>query len=426
MLDRNNVATRTARTLGTIKPVIGETEIKTRSGESMKITDTTMYIFNFADDHGYALISTNSLTQNIIAIVENGSLNSVSNVCNGEMPQLYYAILAHESEKQFMLKNLDSLTNSAYTKLDKLNLDSEPSSRTIITDVVHNNEYGAGSITITDNGYRKTYLPWTIHQKNYFVKSVWGIQGDFTKNCPKASCGHKCSVGSHTPAIAQLAYYNRIFNRILIWSDDMVYYQGQNVVTVDKNSQRIIQELYKYIVVNTISTQNMRCMEPGCPNFGVSITSMDQVTTFMTAMGFPLVLQRQMNDANLRSLVNTIRTSPVLMTAINTNAFKNYFWIADGHVDLIRTVIVTDIVSGASISIEDGPYKSELMHYNVGCDGYYNGYYKTYGLDFKASIELDFSNKPEFDPEYPEETDYLKYPNGTENYQSEFNYFLLN
>lgn len=206
MLDRNNVATRTARTLGTIKPVIGETEIKTRSGESMKITDTTMYIFNFADDHGYALISTNCLTQNIIAIVENGSLNSVSNVCNGEMPQLYYAILAHESEKQFMLKNLDSLTNSAYTKLDKLNLDSEPSSRTIITDVVHNNEYGAGSITITDNGYRKTYLPWTIHQKNYFVKSVWGIQGDFTKNCPKASCGHKCSVGSHTPAIAQLAY----------------------------------------------------------------------------------------------------------------------------------------------------------------------------------------------------------------------------
>lgn len=94
--------TRTGRrTIEELLPVVEQTVVKTRSGESIT-NDTTMYIVNFADSMGYAVISCDVLASGPIAILENGSLGSLDQASDN--PALNLAVEANAQQDRICLQ----------------------------------------------------------------------------------------------------------------------------------------------------------------------------------------------------------------------------------------------------------------------------------------------------------------------------------
>lgn len=76
MLQNDDVETRSyesERTLNLYEGVKVICESKTRANSAGTINDTLLYIFNFNDDHGFAVVSASRQTEPLIAIVEEGN-----------------------------------------------------------------------------------------------------------------------------------------------------------------------------------------------------------------------------------------------------------------------------------------------------------------------------------------------------------------
>ncbi len=76
-----------------------------RGGEPIVVDDTLMYVFNYDNNQGYALVSTNLATEPLIAVTEQGHLDPSQETDNPGL-KLYL-----EMAKQYVAKTKNIITS---------------------------------------------------------------------------------------------------------------------------------------------------------------------------------------------------------------------------------------------------------------------------------------------------------------------------
>lgn len=380
-----------SRSIAGLTPIIEQKTIQTRSGSSV-VSDTTMYIANFADKKGYAIISTDILTSNIVAIVENGSIASLEEIAEKPNPMLCYSLMAHLTEKSEMQDKKDSLAESAKAKIAaKGDYSNDVSTRYADGDVI--------------------YGPWYAKKGGYCIKTIWGDGPKYNDNCPMLSCGHRALAGHSAAAIMQIAQHHQKMGPYP-WHESMWTYPDSRVppeVVVN------IKKLYFNIANRTVLTWS--CGNVGCVNYnnGYSQGTLQQSIDALQYLGFTTTTHSVSvtpSEGEIVKLKSDVRNGyPVFMNgktgrSITSGPQGLYFsWIVDGYGDECREMTV--FYNGTSITTTDS--YDRLLHCNMGFEGTSNGYYKIDKIILNNTSEA-YHDFPWFGTVagfYPEDVKYL-------------------
>lgn len=89
-----------------VKCITGKKRVMQRGGEPVVVDDTLMYVFNYENNQGYALVSTNLATEPLIAVTEQGHYDPAQETDNPGL-KLYL-----EMAKQYVAKTkrMDSIS----------------------------------------------------------------------------------------------------------------------------------------------------------------------------------------------------------------------------------------------------------------------------------------------------------------------------
>lgn len=381
-LDSKHPTRSGRRTIEEILPVVEKTVVKTRSGESI-INDTTMYIANFADSMGYAVISCDVLASGPIAILENGSLGSLDQASDN--PALNLAIEAKRSARQNMLARQEANIESISTI----------SASDLTLHVHYNNPLYRYEHKIP----QAQAIPVKV-----MLKTRWCNNAGFAWHCGNyPGCAHKIDPTPAAAAIAQLAYYHQI--KGYTWDSEMERFKGKiHIDNVSDGSINTIRNLYGDICWSVLSEGTNKCTNSGCPNFGITVANWNKVIAKMNTM-----FNTEIIDVDFDVYTNAVKYDldndrPFVMSGLNSSKNTRHYWVADGYATCNITcnqynTITSELVSSTDLT------DCILIHCNMGRNLYYeDGYY-------------DFNR---FDIDHPVVSDPSKYPTeSTENY-SEF------
>lgn len=397
LLDANKpVLTRGARTIGNVTPIVDKTLVKTRSGETQTIEDTTMYIVNFADQQGYAVISTSMLTSNMIASVEEGSLESLDDMVAGKQPMLYYAMLSQATKQQFMIDHFDSLVMAAKNKVAEMPTNESSA-------------IGTRYDFVDGNGFGYNFGEWTpTTGGSAALTTRWGAGKDFTKQISKPSCGHAANVGSATVAMAQVIA-SPLFKTYFQWVGHMASYIGDdNNIDVSFKSIDAIQKLYLNITKGC--PISLKCDDKNCVNNNAKNPALISVIDYLKSLDINAKGYRiaNGNQAPMIDLMGRLKkVEPILMTgATESDLYDSYYWIADGCSNSERTVWVYT-VSNNQFQFSYTDTESEIIHCNMGQYGRSNGFYAFGMFDLSAPVFAENERLENASGSYPYNITYV-------------------
>lgn len=382
ILDNGTRSSR--RSIGEIKPIVDQKTIQTRSG-SQVVNDTAMYIVNFSDNKGYAVIATDMLTSNIVAIVDQGSLSSLSDVAVSQNPMLCHSLMSHLTEKAEMHEKQESLAKSAKAKAE---------SRTDIASRadVASPRYADGDVV---------YGNWYFGDHDYVMQTLWGDGPGFNDNCPVLSCGHKALAGHSAAAIAQIAQYKQKMEPYK-WHSAMELYPGNK--NVPPEVVATIKSLYADLANRTVTSWS--CGNQGCMNYnhGLSQGTIEQSVAALNYLGLSTTAH---SISDISTLKLDVRSDhPVLMTGVSSRLDlpqRMFSWVADGYGVGCRTMTV--YYNGMSIGTID-TYEN-LIHCNMGYEGVSNGYYQISYINLGKVEIYDYDWMGSASGYYPEGSDYI-------------------
>lgn len=372
MLDQTYPSRSGSRSIANIVPVVGESKAM-KNGTRTASIDTSMYIFNFADSMGYTIVSNDKMMQKVIAVVENGSLSSISEVGNGDMPALYHSLLAYIAERDYMNQNKDSLANCAQAKL---------ASATPYAD---------------DNGFVYVYSPWEWRRVGPYIQTKWGYTTEAKKMPELISCDHQMAGHPSIAAIAQIANYfqfpSSYMGHTYAWDADFINYPT-NPNSVKPSSKQTIQQLYIDIMTNNFVEASKRCTEDWCPNSDVhSFCKHDNIAIILRNMGYrtlqAFVYDKMQSDINKEVIYNKLTSRmPAIVTGNNVDG-KTYTWIMDGYNFQHRTISVYNADQTNCLMRIDDLDRFDLVHCNMGGYGKSNGYYSTFTYNIANPVTPD-------------------------------------
>lgn len=370
MLDQTYPSRSGSRSITNIVPVVGESKAM-KNGTRTASIDTSMYIFNFADSMGYTIVSNDKMVQKVIAVVENGSLSSISEVGNGDMPALYHSLLAYIAERDYMNQNKDSLANCAQAKL---------ASATPYAD---------------DNGFNYVYSPWFPLTPKIFMDTKWGYidEADLMPNVKV--CNHKMSPNSVIAAIAQVVTYHQFpssyMGHTYQWHPDFRDYPF-SATSIQPSSLESIENLYVDIMTTSFSESNKRCTRRSCSNYGkVSICGASGAEATLRSMGYSN-LKKYSTDISKDVIYDNLVTRRIPAIVGGNNQYgEGYSWVVDGYKGDHRTISVYDAVTGVLYYKLNDLDRFNLVHCNMGAYGLSNGYFNMFSYDINKPVELDYS-----------------------------------
>lgn len=361
MVDENALygTKSSTRQIGEIKPFVESRTIKTKSGQEQVIQDTTMYVVNFSAEQGYTIIATDGLTQNIVAVVESGSLGSITDISAGNHPMIYYSLLSYYNEKQEMQVNQEALCTSAEAKLAQLGIDPQ----------VFANDYAWG--------------PWKQVQKGPYIKSKWGFDSNWSTKA-KAKCRHQVSLNSSISALCQILAWNKtpdfFANHEYYFNDPVIYQEmmncsNPNTPGLSTDAKDAILDLYADMSILFLDGEFKRCINMACPNYGKE----------------SVLLEEQINEGigqldgtyfNYGDNTNYQETTPWFCEDLDkhnspymvigsdklTSTIK-HSWIVDGYKGETRQMTIPGFPTLTDYD------KITMVHCNMGYAGLSNGYY---------------------------------------------------
>lgn len=343
ILDEDNYS---SRGIHTSKRAIDLDNIKfitNKKTRSVGTTDTLMYVFNYENNQGYALVSANELTEAIIAVTETGYYDPEKGTNN---PGLSQFIQMAESYIQF-------------TKNDKTPM---PSSRLGVKKQIKR-EHRIESETIIGP---KLTVRWGQHNP----------EGLF---CPNGVSG--CSNTASAMILSYFKYPNSITlsfpdapqsTLTLNWDELLTHKQSfPNYNQTDNCS-------------NTIHTNlALLCREIGYrsgSSYNLGSTGTNDLLARQTLQNLGLTVSNKYNYTTncFATALQNNNIVYLLGDAINNNETRGHGWVVDGHKHyVIHTYEYTKSEDDEMwfLAFDCGTHTEDYNHFNWGWDGNDNGYF---------------------------------------------------
>lgn len=109
-----------------VRCITGKKRVIQRGGEPIVVDDTLMYVFNYENNQGYALVSTNLATEPLIAVTEQGHLDPLQETDNPglklylEMAKQYVAKTKHIDSISIQQNLMERIPNKYRRRYDTL------------------------------------------------------------------------------------------------------------------------------------------------------------------------------------------------------------------------------------------------------------------------------------------------------------------
>ena len=356
MLEENN-ATRSG------KPRVVSTNsvqyiVHTSSTRSSKGSDTLMYVFNYENDEGFAVISANRETEDLIAVAEQG----------------HYIVGEDTENKGFELFMNMAEEYIKTTKEDNPIIMANNDGPVDMCELVH----------ITRKRLINSYGP--------FVTTRWGQDAPYNQYCV-TDTGTVIAAGCLITAVAQILSYYEFPTQIAI------NYEG-GAYTLPLNWSEIKKHLGGYPYTCTCTeheTISLLFRQLGY-RLGANYWIEDNG-------GSPHLLNETFrllgyNQGQLQPYSSSVVQSSlsqgqlVCISAYSSEGFEGgHAWVIDGYRTLEETKIEysRNTVTGEMTELwRDITRTNRYNHFNWGWDGNYNGYYLCDVFDVQKYNELDF------------------------------------
>lgn len=335
--------TRSNRHISDIEYVVQD--IKTRSNSESYALDTTLYIVNFDDDKGFAILGADKRVPPILGLSNTGNINLS-----------------------------DTTENKAFAEC--------------LGNIICTAPYGPGlglKDSIPDIGYigiipGKQYIDLKNKISPMITKAVsrWGQEGEFSKYCDNYNdwMHPKYAVGCGPLAAAMITTYYKWPNKI----DDLVLdWNIINTWEFDPSSLKN-QEIPAIIPQYLVKVQKKLGATHG-PDWNTALTSNNFIKNF-PKLGYAQVgTPKDFSDkAAYQALMSK---SPLMMVGFNQNNTEGHMWVVDG------SLLYSECYGG-----DVNTYKEYyLFHCVWGYNGFNNGYF----LFNNSSKSMNMSDPKEFE-----------------------------
>ncbi|MDR0332794.1 MAG: C10 family peptidase [Dysgonamonadaceae bacterium] len=407
------------RRVANIAALRGEptTRMTTRASDErveVKMPDTLAYVFNFADDAGFAIIAADTRIESpILAFVEDGSLDLSKEIdhpglaifLSGAEEYIERSIIESEQRRDSLLA--DILTKiEVVGVMDTVYLDDAATRR-------GDSEWRTGETTTISGG------PWITDSRMGPLSTVeWGQSFPYndlvkSKKCtnpssylPFTSCDLVVPTGCVATATAMLMAYwgepaqidgynmdwgllneytggnsnvhENIWGKLVIPTTLPARLSGRQVL-FSNNVSRLMERIGHHVGMNY-----------GCSKHGGSgIANMQKMVNFLHKMGYTGGCEE---NYNTRVVINSLNNRhPVLASGFRDRTLfvphTGHTWLIDGYLrqrqQIMITVTITDVAQGPAgpflrtrtMITTETVYSSYYLHNNWGWNGSYNGFF---------------------------------------------------
>lgn len=357
------------------------TPATTRSSSKIELPDTLVYIVNFDDGEGFALLGAQSNLSSVYSVTESGTfdVDKFSEALNYEIehnlltPEEYAARVAAEQEEEIEYGDANN-EDIAYNIM----------AGAVLTDSTGPLPWQPSpeDPPVIDGGIVLPPIPistevnesW-VFVENYdpLLTTEWTQTSPFNLKC-KDSQGNICPAGCVVIAVAQIMAYheypkNQVFNSVVVDWDTVKQYD--NSTTYDDES--------------AIATQlSNLCFELGKDyNCDVTYTvagspasDSDAKKTLKRYNYEDVTMYNSFSDnIKLKVIEEIKKNNPIYISAYRSEK-KGHAWVIDGFVkrkkkyETIKTYANGSITSSISYGAEQS-----LLHCNWGWGGTHNGYF---------------------------------------------------
>lgn len=331
---------------------------KSRSGES---SDTLMYVVNFEDEQGFAIIPANRTMPELLAVTENGSYD----------PETGSEV---EPFQEYMDNALEILEGNSVLSLPRDTLR------------VPLSEYRVE--TVSDTLLRSPKTPY-----------LWGQLGICGKFCSNGICG--CSnlaaamiMAYHKyPTSITLTHHNDSvitlnWDNIRLHNSRTAYFSGYHIENVSHEDQdalgRLCRELGKragsdYNSSGTATT--IGDLRSAVSSFGLNVSSISNYS----------------DDAEL----NVFNSGGIMCVRGTDNQVGGHCWVLDGYMKIVTTT-TRYIRENDPNKLQPGPWEilsqdtstSKYSHHNWGFEGKCNGWFivSVWNTESKHKYDNNFTN----------------------------------
>lgn len=358
MLDEVNT-TRSSKPR-TVNPFDVQYIIDGSSTRSAEISDTLMYVFNFDDDAGFAVVSANRATEELIAVTEQGNY-----------------IAGEETENEGFNMYMDMATAYVLDSFPKVGF-PEPGPGTLM-------EYKAETVKDTIS-----FGP--------YITVRWGQEWPYNNYC-YTLIGEKAYAGCVAIAIAQIMSYYRYPERLLIsydYSNNIEYLSWENILQHK-------QSFYSLCACSTSSMSHHQIAQLvrqiGCYVFmdygavgdtikGGSGAYSEDVYNALDYLGYKSdVFQLY----SFEKVLSSLSSQKLIYMRGQRPSGGGHAWVIDGAQQITTTRTEYTRPQGSPFwdILEQHIYVDKYNHINWGWNGACNGYYLSTVFDTSLPHRLD-------------------------------------
>lgn len=325
--------------------------VNTSSTRSTDEPDTLMYVFNYEDNAGFAVVSANRATEELIVVAEQGSYT-----VGEETDNIGFGMYMDMAQNYIESAHFDSLIpqNDPGTLIEFQWI----TSKTVLTN------YGP------------------------FVKVKWGQGYPYNIFCFEMN-GEQALAGCVATAIAQILSYYKHPTSIQITYDSPIYTQSLNWTEICRH-----RETSTCLSCSSHSTQIGKLFrqigEEVNMNYGVSVSLAftDSACFAFDVLGYNHGTYQSYNTS---IAINSLSQNQiVLMRGKEGNS--GHAWVLDGYqyVRIDKTEYTRPVGEELWTKGETRTSYASYNHLNWGWNGDSNGYYLTNVFDTQAASDLDF------------------------------------
>lgn len=327
------------------------------SRSSQTYNDTLFYVFNYADNAGFAIVSALKGTTGLLAVTEEGFYDPNSK-----------SYKENEGFTMFM--------DIAKTYLTIVN-ESDKS-------VSPQNTSGFDIITQTETRYDSTMIGRVIPM----IETRWGQTGCEATYTPNGYSG--CA----NTAMAQIMSYYQYPTQINI------NYPGASINTQTLNWNGIKQHNVEHTILNCTANEashkaigqlhrQLGHLTNSEYLFSSTGTNIHDVVAVFNQLGYSVPNFSYFTQDNV--IEHLSNGKPIFMVGTDPD-YGGHGWVADGYLkyqiqgsEWIKELGETDWTLAQMLT----PYNETFLHMNWGHDGNCNGYFRTNVFDLNSAIEYD-------------------------------------
>lgn len=320
-------------------------------------SDSLYYVFNFADDEGFAIVSADDrIPSQVLAFVDKGSLEDDTD---------------NPGVKVF-LENMASYVDNSITDFEE-----RKDSLKLVAETKYATAANASSMTRAAIDQSMTTTLLSEEAVSPLLKTVWGQGAPYNSFTPNYGCKTTSNGRTYTGCVATataqvMAYWGypkNIGSYIFYW-DKMTSSLAAN----DENYVNIAQLMFM--------TGLGVGMEYGCS--GSSAKTQDAYN-WLVSIGY---IKGYSGDFNKDIVIDQIsKDAPVIIRG------GGHCWVIDGYKKYTYKVTYTAVnnTTGQSVTVQN-TVTQNYLHYNWGWDGLGNGYFAAGVFDEQKPYSRDWAS----------------------------------